>query len=192
MNWSAAVLAGGQSKRFGQDKARFMYQERPLMAWVLQGLLQANERFIVANRPYPEFELPVYPDVHPGADALSGIHTALLKAQHPWVAIVACDQPFLNPAYWEYLLQRSNGYQGVAVQNPQGFIEPLGALYHQSALPVVLDRLQSGQFRLQTLWQNLEARYVNKAELGFLGPQLWVNANTLAELTANHTNHNPP
>jgi molybdenum cofactor guanylyltransferase len=83
MGYSGAVLAGGASKRFGEDKALFPYRGKPLLQWVLESLQGAQERFVVANRPYEGFGVPVYPDLLPGADSLSGLHSALSHARHP-------------------------------------------------------------------------------------------------------------
>lgn len=184
--FSAAVLAGGQSRRFGEDKARFVYQGRPLMAWVLESFAEAAERFIVANRPYPEFGLPVHADVKPGGDAMSGVHTALYHARWEWVAVAACDLPFLSRGYWGWLLEQAHADPSVrlvAGASASGFPEPLAALYHRSLLEDVGRRLDTGRLRLQSLfeehparvlpWEGLEARF---------GPRLFLNANQTGDL----------
>jgi molybdopterin-guanine dinucleotide biosynthesis protein A len=185
MTFSAAVLAGGWSKRFGSDKASFVWQGKSLLTWVLDSLQDADERFIVANRPYPESGLTVYADQIPGGDSLSGIHAALVHARHDWVAIAACDLPNLQSAYWAFLLsQIQPTRQAVAGIGPGGFAEPLAALYHRSLLADIEDRLRSNRLKLQAIldpaqtvripWSELEHRF---------GPRLFLNANTLEELT---------
>ncbi|RIH89618.1 molybdenum cofactor guanylyltransferase [Calidithermus roseus] len=182
--FSAAVLAGGQSRRFGQDKARFVFRGRPLIEWVLESLCEARERVIVANRAYPEFGLPVLADVKPGGDALSGVYTALYHAQQEWVAVAACDLPFLSRDYWRLLLEHTwPGIRLVAGVSASGFVEPLAALYHRSLLEDVERRLSKGRLRLQSLfeehpsvslpWEGLEARF---------GPELFLNANQIEDL----------
>jgi molybdopterin-guanine dinucleotide biosynthesis protein A len=182
--FSAAVLAGGQSRRFGQDKARFVFRGRPLMAWVLQSLCEASERIIIANRAYPEFGLPLLADVKPGGDSLSGVYTALYHARQEWVAVAACDLPFLSPGYWRLLLEQTRpGIRLVAGVSASGFVEPLAALYHRSLLEDLERRLNEGRLRLQSLfedhpsvclaWEGLEARF---------GPELFLNANRIEDL----------
>ncbi len=180
--FSAAVLAGGRSARFGRDKARFIYRGKPLLAYVLASLSHAAERFIVANNPYPEFGLPVVADVIRAGNSLSGLHSALIHAQHDWLALAACDLPYLTPAYWELLLQFREQAPIVMVRGQQG-VEPLAALYHQRLLPTVADQLQRGDFAMHRLPGLAGARFVAAAEvLARCGPHVLTNANRPEEL----------
>lgn len=159
-----------------------------LMEWALEALSGASERFIVANQPYPEFDVPVYADRIPGGDSLSGLHSALIQAQNDWVAIAACDLPFLTRGYWDFLWEGVEAYRGAPLQavvgiGPSGFPEPLAAFYHHSLLPEIEARLNRGELKLQSVlesastislpWSELEARY---------GPYLYTNANTPGDL----------
>lgn len=177
------MLAGGLSKRFAQDKARYIFQGQPLMAWVLSGLTGATERFIIANRPYAEFGLPVYSDLHPGGDTMSGLHSALAHAQQDWVAIAGCDQPFLSADYWLFLLQQAQPGLEAVVACGQGFIEPLGGLYSKTLEPLVLEHLRSGNLRMQGLLEEANILGLPMDDLHQrFGPDLFLNANTPGEL----------
>lgn len=180
--FSAAVLAGGRSARFGRDKARFVYQGKPLLAHVLASLSAAAERFIVANDPYPEFGVSVVADIILGGDSLSGLHSALVHARHGWLALAACDLPYLTPAYWALLLERRDLAPIVMVRGQQG-VEPLAALYHKRLLPIVVDQLQRGDFAMRRLPELAGARFVAASEvLARCGAQVLANANRPEEL----------
>lgn len=142
MQFSGVVLAGGRSSRFGEDKARFIYQGRPLMAHVLASLEGAAERLIIAKAPYPEFAVPTVLDQHIVASPLSGLCTALRVAQCDWVALAACDLPFLTADYWQALLKHADSCDAVIVKK-QGRLEPLAALYHRRVLPVAEVQLRT-------------------------------------------------
>jgi molybdopterin-guanine dinucleotide biosynthesis protein A len=181
--YSAAVLTGGLSSRFGRDKARYPYRGKPLMTWVLDSLQGASERFIVANRPYPEFGLPCYADLRPGAGSLSGLHSALVHAECAWLALAACDLPFLTPAYWQRLSEVRGTAPVVVAQNAEGGLEPLAAFYHRSLLPLVEGQLEAGEFALHRLYTLAEARVVPWHELEMLVPhEVFLNANRLEDL----------
>ncbi|WP_293170053.1 molybdenum cofactor guanylyltransferase [Oceanithermus sp.] len=185
MRFTGAVLAGGRSRRFGQDKARYRWRGRPLMGWVLESLAAAEERFIVAGRAYPEFGLPVHPDLLPGADSLSGIHSALHHARHDWVAVAACDLPYLVPEYWAYLLERAQRTHGGAVvaEGPSGWIEPLAALYRRELESEAARMIERGDFFLRRLVDAAEAEIVPWSELRpRFGERLFLNANRLEDL----------
>ncbi|WP_276956829.1 molybdenum cofactor guanylyltransferase [Allomeiothermus silvanus] len=183
MTYSGAMLAGGKSRRFGQDKARFVWQGKTLMEWGLEALSGASERFIVANQPYPEFAVRVYADRIPGGDSLSGLHSALSYAQNDWVAVAACDLPFLTQGYWDFLWRCVGNYQAVAGVGPTGFPEPLAAFYHRSLLPEIEARLERGELKLQAVLRAARTLYVpwSKLEPRF-GPRLYTNVNTPGDL----------
>ncbi|MER3536733.1 MAG: molybdenum cofactor guanylyltransferase [Thermus sp.] len=182
--YTGAVLAGGRSRRFGADKALYAYRGRPLLAWVLASLEEAGERFIVANRPYA-FGVPVYPDLLPGADSLSGLHTALVQARFPWVAVAACDLPFLTPGYWALLYEKAlaSPHPVVVPWNPEGHLEPLMAFYHKDCLPQVERQIREGNLRLGQVMEALGATYVLAEEVVVrFGKRVFLNANRKEEL----------
>jgi len=183
--YSGAVLAGGASRRFGEDKALFLYRGKPLLLWVLESLGGAAERFLVANRPYEGFGVPVYPDLLPGADSLSGLHSALVHARFPWVAVAATDLPFLTRAYWDFLYEKAlaSPHPVVAVHGPEGHPEPLMALYHKDCLPQVEGQIREGDFLLRRVMEVLGATCIPAEEvLARFGERLFLNANRKEEL----------
>jgi molybdopterin-guanine dinucleotide biosynthesis protein A len=185
MGYSGAVLAGGASRRFGEDKALFLYRGKPLLLWVLESLLGAEERFIVANRPYEGFGVPVYPDLLPGADSLSGLHAALSHARFPWVAVAATDLPFLTRAYWDFLHEKalSSPHPVVVAHSREGHPEPLAAMYHKDCLPQVEKQIREGDFLLRRVAEVLGATHLPFAEVSArFGERVFLNANRKEEL----------
>ena len=180
MKFSGAVLAGGRSSRFGQDKASYLYQGKPLAVWALESFTAASERFVVSSRPY-NFNVPVYPDLYPGS-SLGGLHAALTYAKHDWVALAACDMPFLTPDYWQQLLAHTENVHAVVVSGPEGKREPLAALYHKSLLPLAETQLKNSQLKIQTFIQKADARILPYGGLE-LEPKTFFNANYLADFS---------
>jgi len=187
MGYSGAVLAGGRSSRFGRDKARFVWRGRPLLSYVLESLNTAEERLVVAGRDYADFGFPVYPDVIPGGDSLSGLHSALVHARADWVAVAACDLPYLASGYWDYLYERARrtGASAVVAEGPTGWIEPLAAFYRKDLEPVARAQLEAGDLFLKNLVEAAHAEIVPWNELlSRFGPRLFLNANRLEDLVA--------
>ena len=183
MRFSAAVLAGGRSRRFGRDKARVPWRNRALLEHVLASLAEADERFVVANRPYPEAGVPVLPDLVPGRGPLSGLHAALSYARHEVVAVAACDLPNLSPAYWRFLLRALGDAPALAVLDPEGRPEPLAALYTRRLLPLVEARIGEGSLRLSGLLAAAGARFLPWGEVaGRFGPRVLWNVNRPEDL----------
>jgi molybdenum cofactor guanylyltransferase len=164
MKFSGVVLAGGKSVRFGSDKARYVYQGKPMMQWVLDSLEGASERFIIANQAYDEFELPVYTDVISSPTPLSGIHSALVHAKHDWVAIAACDMPFVTKGYWSLLYKQCQDTRAVVVESKTG-LEPLAAFYHKELQHEIEKQLQQDQRAAHLFLQSIDAKVLEASSL---------------------------
>ena len=100
---SAVILAGGQSRRLGRDKAVEPIGGLPLIRRVIERVEQvASEVLVVVADSSREGELPldsrhrVVLDRYPGTGSLGGIFSGLEAASNPWAIAVACDMPFLN------------------------------------------------------------------------------------------------
>ena len=156
-----------------------MYEGKPLADWALGSLAGADERFVISSRPY-NLGVPVYPDLYPGS-SLGGLHAALSYAAHAWVAVAACDMPFLTADYWQRLLAHTEGVQAVVVRGPDGRPQPLAALYRKELLPLVEAQLQAGEFRVQALLETAQACVVPWETLG-VDARTFVNANRLTDL----------
>jgi len=145
-------------------------------------MAEACERFVVAGRSYPGLG-PVYPDLRPGGDALSGLHSALAHARHEWVAVAACDQPFLRRNFWRYMLEHIAPETQAVVAASRDFLEPLGGLYHKSLEVQILHRLEVGHLKMQDLLHSIPHVALDKAELeARFGAGLFLNVNRLEDL----------
>ncbi len=165
------------SSRFRQDKALFVYKGKPLIAWVMDSMAEASECFVVANRAYPGLGR-VYGDLRRGGDTMSGLHSALVHAGEDWVAVAACDQPFLSKDFWRFMLEHIAPNIQAVVASTGDFLEPLGGLYHKSLEPEVLKRLEAGQLKIQALLQAVPHLALDKAELeARFGIHLFLNVN---------------
>ena len=90
-----AVLAGGESRRFGSDKALAMLDGVPLIDHAARALSGHVERVVIIGREHGEWQsAPDRPDTSLGP--LGGIAGALSHAMvsgAPSVLTVACDVP---------------------------------------------------------------------------------------------------
>ena len=159
MNFSGVVLAGGRSSRFGQDKAEYHLKGKPLLARVLESLGVAEERFIVADKAYDGYGVPTYPDLIVSQSPLGGLHTALSLAKHDWVAVAACDLPYLSAPYWEALAQYCSDNEAVVVKRGEQ-LEPLAAFYNKKIVTHAEQRLNAREFALHKFVASLDAKVI--------------------------------
>lgn len=98
---NAVILAGGQARRMGGvDKGLQLWQGKPLVEHCYQRLLPQIEHISInANRNFAEYEklgLPVFADeLADFQGPLSGMLTALKRAETDFVLFVPCDCPNL-------------------------------------------------------------------------------------------------
>jgi molybdopterin-guanine dinucleotide biosynthesis protein A len=147
---SGAVLAGGESRRFGQDKAHAVLAGKPLVSHVIETLqVLFEDVLIVTNEPvaYEHFDVTVVSDIVRGAGSLGGLLTALVHAKEERCFVVACDMPFLNPALIRRMLGRCKGLD-VVVPSIQGDLQPLHAIYSRRCLGHIEERIAEGEFRI--------------------------------------------
>lgn len=98
-NFSAYILCGGKSSRFGSDKALAVIEGRTLIEIVAGELKKVfDEIVLVAEEPgkylFTGFECIT--DVYPSRGPLGGIHTALKHAHTQKVFIISCDMPLIT------------------------------------------------------------------------------------------------
>src|SRR5687767_5684957 len=86
------VLAGGESRRMGRDKALLEFQREPLALRAAR-LLQPYAEEVTLLGPaqlYSHLDLPVIPDAFPSRGPLAALCTALKYSKYHWNAFLAC------------------------------------------------------------------------------------------------------
>jgi molybdopterin-guanine dinucleotide biosynthesis protein A len=185
MRVTGVVLAGGQSRRMGRDKAFLPFGTGVLIERVIAVLRQTTEALLLvtnAPEPYARFGLPMVSDVIPGAGSLGGIYTALVSAATPYSLCVACDMPFVKPAFLRFLCQSAADADVVIPRNAEDF-QPLCALYSQACREPIRQSIERGQLKITSFFDRVRVRVIEGEELARYDPQdiMFFNANTPAE-----------
>ena len=192
------VLAGGAARRLqaahpGADKGLLPLAGRPLIAWVIDNLApQVQGLVISANRhldDYRQLGHPVLPDLLPDMPGpLAGIHAALSACPTEWLAVSACDTPFLPPD-WVTRLQHAltASRAPIAYAHDPDQPHPLVALLHRNLLPSLDAFLKAGNHRVRQWYGQHGAQAVP-----FPDPQAFQNLNTPEEWQAAESRLGPP
>lgn len=187
MSVSAAIMAGGKSKRMGQDKAWIELDGEPLIKRVADVLaLVADEVIIVANDPkYDRLGLRVVRDRWPNGGALGGIATGVGAAAHDTVLVAACDMPFLLADVWRVLLGHV-GEADVVIPRVAGEYETLHALYAKACIPHMARAIAENRLRVISFFDAVTVKSIEEPELRAVDPTLraFTNVNTPEELAS--------
>jgi molybdopterin-guanine dinucleotide biosynthesis protein A len=161
MQASGFVLAGGASKRMGQDKALLPYRGTTLVEHVAKTVREAagSVALIGDTARLGHLGLPVFPDELPGCGPASGIYTALKITETDWNVLVACDMPAVSSDILRVLLLRAETAERscVAAAGPYGQPEPLCAVYHRRCLPALARAIRDKRLRMRDLIKEIGA-----------------------------------
>jgi molybdopterin-guanine dinucleotide biosynthesis protein A len=151
---TAAVLAGGQSRRMGRDKRFLQVGGRTLLGHIVAQLLPVVDEVLVgANDEVgpPAVGARVVADEVPGLGPLGGIGACLAAARHDRVFVTACDIPTLPPAFVRMMLRRAREADIAIPVGEDGRHEPMLAVYSRRVLPALRSILAGGGRRVTDL-----------------------------------------
>jgi molybdopterin-guanine dinucleotide biosynthesis protein A len=182
---SAAILAGGQARRFGgRDKSLLRVAGRPILDWQLDALHRlTNDILLVGARPLDDREgLRHVTDRVPDSGPLGGLDAALGAARDDRLLLVACDMPFVTADFLASLLALSDSVDAVVPRTERGY-HPLCAVYGRSCHPAVVRRLAERRLKMLDLFEDLNVHVVGPERVAMYGgDRLLANVNTPDEL----------
>jgi len=168
-NATAIILAGGESRRMGQDKSLLPINGRPLISHIADQLHYFPERLVSSNDPekFAFLQLPVIPDREPGQGPLMGILSCVSRATHDLCFVTGCDIPTLDPGFIMHLLALASDNDIVMPRHADGRMEPLLAAYRKSIIPAAEAGLHSGNGRITAIFGQLRVCFIAMDESGW-------------------------
>jgi molybdopterin-guanine dinucleotide biosynthesis protein A len=163
--WRGAVLAGGESRRMGTDKALLEFDGLPLWRRQHRVLAEAGmDEIVLVRRPGQSDlsrDVPLCHDQFTGTGPIAGLHAALtfnLACPEPveGLAVLAVDMPAIDTGWFAGLQRHCRPGVGAVARHAGGF-EPLAAIYPAAALPLIEARIRRGEYSLQGLVAELVA-----------------------------------
>ncbi|MFT8643660.1 NTP transferase domain-containing protein [Gluconacetobacter sp.] len=146
------VLAGGASRRMGQDKAALSYDGHPqlIRAFALLAL-RATRCFVSIRAEQMDDPLrrawPCIVDTHAAIGPAAGLLAAHAACPHAAWLILACDLPLLDGLTLDALIQaRGDDCSAVAFRSEHdGEPEPLCAIWEPEALETLCREVSEGK-----------------------------------------------
>ena len=189
---SGVLLAGGQSRRMGQDKRRLSVGEDTLLQRVLSVFETVFEETIIVVAEHSSvtdgLRHLVLTDIIPKMGPVGGLYTGLTQSKNDHVFLAACDMPFLDP----FLISRifklfteSHGMDISMVKLNTG-MQPMQGIYSKKCLKSLKEMVNEGRLSLKELKDNacLKVRIIEQDELVDLDQNFvsFMNINTPADL----------
>ena len=153
--FTAALLAGGKSRRMGRDKVFLPveWQGKSVPLWdrqlsILKAIAPAELVISGPRKKGYSASIPVYTDEWHGVGPLGGIATCLNRINNGLLLVLAIDLPRIQPSFLLSLLAGTGAACGV-VPIANNRFEPLVAIYPKAALELAVAQLRKRDYVLQ-------------------------------------------
>ncbi len=186
---TGVILAGGGATRYGgRPKGLERVGGRRVIDRVALALSDATDGLLlIANDSAAGAWLPgvrTASDLRPGSGSLGGIHSALAHATGP-VIVVAWDMPFVPSELLARLRQLgAEADAAVPESGSRRGLEPLCAYYGQSCLSPIERRLDAGDLRVVSFYDDVRIARLEAAIVRTFGnpDMLFMNVNAPDDL----------
>lgn len=187
---SAVILAGGKSTRMGFDKQLLQMRDR-LIGEHLIDLLQTRFSDIMVSSPTPELydqsRVRVIQDVYENIGPLGGIHAALRSSRSEAVFVIACDMPYLEIPYLDFMMgELEKGSYHACVTQRGDHLEVFHSFFLRPALVTLEEELSAGRYSVQRFTRKIDALVIPEETARRLLPdwRAFTNLNTPEEYEA--------
>jgi len=190
------ILAGNGSGRLGCDRGLAQLANRPLIMHVVSRVQSIVDEVIVCLKD--RSQIPSYSQILPKecriiADEeglpecpLRGAYTGLMNARGGYSAILPCDTPFVSAGLIDLLFNAAAGVNAAVLRWPEGFIEPLQAVYRtEAALRAARRAFEGGSYSMRAMISLLKGiRYISTLVVEKIDPKMhtFVNINAPLDL----------
>ena len=158
--YSAIILAGGESKRMGQKKSTLLLQGKTFIEIMIDKLIDIGIREILISGY--EYDLEKYrdtecvfktvKDIYEKKGPLAGIHAGLEAADHNSVLIVTEDAPLVPIDFMKQLMQEhEENDSSITVTRSGDRLQPLLGIYDKSLISECDDILQGDKATVRAL-----------------------------------------
>jgi len=192
---TVAILAGGASKRFKTDKYAALFQDKPLLAHMMEKAYQLSTNVLIVasteaqaksiKELFKNSKVVTDPEGSERA-ALVGAITAFEYSETKYTLLLPVDTPLVRVRLLQTLVDLAPGHGAVVPSWPTGYIEPLHSVYlTEHAYSNGLRVVEKGRHRMKNLLDSLtNVMYVSTLVLQEMDPSLvsFENINTIGDL----------
>ncbi|MBN2669800.1 MAG: molybdenum cofactor guanylyltransferase [Bacteroidales bacterium] len=156
------VLAGGLSRRMGQDKSLMLYRDEALIKYSIdiltpycsEVLLSSNTKF------HDKFGLTRIEDLHKEIGPMGGLYSILKQNKAEYYLCLPCDSPMVKPEFIEQLINQIDDNFQAIVPIHEHHIEPLFAIYHHSISEVLELCISKNNYKMMNLLNQVQSKYI--------------------------------
>ncbi len=160
------ILAGGKSRRFGEDKTLFLLKGKPCIQWVVEEAKRVCDRTFVVAKEVQKYSflqgVGLVRDLVEEQFALAGLYTALSYTNQNKVVILSADMPLIKGELISLIWERSKEHITLFKVKDKTF--PLFGVYPKRIKPILEDYLKAGGLKVMDLVERVGYDVVEEVE----------------------------
>ncbi|MDQ7055579.1 MAG: molybdenum cofactor guanylyltransferase [Persephonella sp.] len=175
------ILAGGESKRMGKDKAFLSLCGKPFIQIIAEELSKYSNKIIVSvnkdKNLYVDYlknvnvEVVYVKDSYPYTGPLNGIISCISEIKSEFVFVATCDTPMLKGKLLPFFLKKIHGYQAV-IPEVGGKLQFLNTLYEKPAIDAAEELYKKGVRSLHRWVKSINTLKIGQKEVENIDPHL--------------------
>jgi molybdenum cofactor guanylyltransferase len=182
--YSAIILAGGQSSRMGRPKAELPFALGTMLDYVVSEMMRVFDELVVAvanprRYAWEGIGVRVIFDDVPDRGPASALEQALREIRFDRAFVCSCDVPFVNGGLARKLCEML-GDDDALIPQVGGKLQTLHAVYRRKCAKTLATMRTRGEHRLHEIVNFAKVRVVPEAEIRALDPEMlsFFNVNT--------------
>ena len=173
------ILAGGQSRRLGRNKALVEVKGQTIIEKVVSAVPAKKENVKIVTSSFQTFrflKLEMISDIHPGLGPIGGVHAGLVDSAFDFNFFLACDLPLISTEVIQLVLDSHSGQDVFGVRTKKG-LEPLCALYSKNCISTIDNQMKIKDYSLHSLLETIPSEFIEMENSNLL-----FNMNTKQDL----------
>ena len=161
---TGVVLAGGQSKRMGFNKAQAEMFGESMLIRMIDKLKEITPTILISSGAvsYPNIPLPQISDEYPQCGPLGGINSVLKASTTSLNLVVSCDMPLVSIDLLELIVAKAKESKALVTVpvDHDGQLQLMCAVYHKDVLPFLQQQMDAQVFKMKSLVDLVVTEYV--------------------------------
>ena len=173
------ILAGGQSRRLGRNKALVEVNGQPIIEKVVSAIPAKKENIKLVTSSFQTFrflKLEMISDIHPGLGPIGGVHAGLVDSSFDFNFFLACDLPFISTEVIQTVLDSHASQDIFGIRTKKG-LEPLCTLYSKECISTIENQMKVKDYSLHPLFEAVPSEFIEIEDSNIL-----FNLNTTQDL----------
>ncbi|MBU1011711.1 MAG: molybdenum cofactor guanylyltransferase [Bacteroidetes bacterium] len=178
------VLAGGKSRRMGNEKGLIELNSKPLIQYAIDALEPICETILISTNSHFYDFLPYQKitDEFPNSGPMGGIYSCLKASKTDQNLVLSCDMPFIKSQLLADLIENSDGFDIVVPWHGEQQFEPICAFYRKNVEPTFRIFILQKNYKIPDAFDRLKTKkFEINTNLHYYSTDLFFNVNSQEE-----------